>query len=86
MGLIFVQVRCRQGAAEQQGIGRGVVSSDLHRQIAHAVRTGLDLDEIEQDIIEPAPIAEDEKSALWLYAQVLSERPRQREYSLLSSG
>ena len=63
-----------------------MVISDLHRQIAHAVRTGLDLNEIEQDIIEPAPMAEDEKSALWLYAQVLSERPRQREYSLLARG
>ena len=61
------------------------MSSDLHRQIAHAVRTGLDLDEIEEDIIEPAAIAEDEKSALWLYAQVLSERPRYREYSRLAS-
>ena len=45
---------------------------------------GLDLDEIEHDIIEPAPIAEDEKSALWLYAQALSERPGPREYSLLA--
>jgi hypothetical protein len=61
------------------------VSSDLHRQIAHAVRTGSDLDEIEQSIIEPAPIAEDEKSALWLYAQVLSERPRRRDHSLVAS-
>jgi hypothetical protein len=63
-----------------------MVISDLHRQIAHAVRTGVDLDEIERDIIEPVPIAEDEKSALWLYAQVLSERPVRREYSLLGPG
>jgi hypothetical protein len=62
------------------------MSSDLHRQIAHAVRDGLDIDAIEQDIIEPAAMAEDEKSALWLYAQVLSERPRRREFSLLGSG
>ena len=61
------------------------MTSELHSQITHAVRTGLDLDEIEQDIIEPAPIAEDEKSALWLYAQVLSERPRHREHSVLRS-
>jgi hypothetical protein len=61
------------------------VTSELHRQIAHAVHTGLDLDEIEQNIIELAPIAEDEKSALWLYAQVLSERPLRREYSLVAS-
>ena len=62
-----------------------MVISDLHRQIAHAVRAGLDLNDIEQEIIEPAAIAEDEKSALWLYAQVLSERPRRSEHALLST-
>jgi hypothetical protein len=51
------------------------VSSTLHRQIAQAIRAGQDVDEIEQRIIQPAPVAEDEKSALWLYAQALSERP-----------
>jgi hypothetical protein len=50
--------------------------SDLHGQIGQALRAGRDIDEIEQAIIEPAAIAEDEKSALWLYAQVLSEQPR----------
>jgi hypothetical protein len=51
------------------------VISKLHRQIAQAVAAGHDIDEIELNIIEPAPIAEDEKSALWLFAQALSERP-----------
>ena len=60
--------------------------SDLHGRIAYAVRAGFELDEIEQNIIEPAPIAEDEKSALWLYAQVLSERPLlKREFTLSTS-
>jgi hypothetical protein len=59
---------------------------ELHRQIAHAVLSGLDISEIEQDIIEPAPLAEDEKAALWLYAQALSERPRERDLALLGSS
>jgi hypothetical protein len=67
-------------------IGRGKVISDLHRQIADAVRTGVDLDEIERNIIDRAPIVEDERSALWLYAQALSERPVRRDHSLLASG
>ncbi len=52
--------------------------SHLHGQIAQALRAGHDIDDIEQAIIEPAAIAEEEKSALWLYAQVLSEQPRIR--------
>ena len=60
--------------------------SELQRQIAQAVRSGLGIDEVERDIIEPAPIAEDEKAALWLYAQVLSERPRRRQLQSLVSG
>jgi hypothetical protein len=50
---------------------------------------GQDIDEIEHSIIELAPIAEDEKSALWLYAQALSERPRfarSRDRALTASG
>jgi hypothetical protein len=52
------------------------VTSKLHRQIAQAVAAGHDIDEIELHIIDPAPLAEDEKSAMWLYAEALTERPR----------
>jgi hypothetical protein len=44
-------------------------------QIAKAVRAGTYLDEIERTLIEPVPVGEDEKAALWLYAQVLTEWP-----------
>jgi hypothetical protein len=54
------------------------MASELHGQIAQAVRDGTDIDDIEQSLIDPAPIAEDEKSALWLYAQALHERPAGR--------
>jgi hypothetical protein len=46
----------------------------LQRQIARAVRAGVDLPEIEALVIEPAPVDEEEKAALWLYAEALIER------------
>lgn len=52
----------------------------LQREIAHAVRTGWSLDQIEEALIDPAKMAEDEKAALWLYAEVLSQR---RQESML---
>jgi hypothetical protein len=63
------------GSARQQVILEGILASKLHGQIAQAVRDGTDIDDIQRTIIDPAPIAEDEKSALWLYAQALHERP-----------
>ncbi|MFL5824266.1 MAG: hypothetical protein ACJ764_12595 [Solirubrobacteraceae bacterium] len=59
--------------------------SDLQRQIAVAVRDGNHIDDIEQTIIDPAPIAEDEQSALWLYAQALIEGPPSGELTLVAA-
>jgi len=51
---------------------------DLQRHIAQAVLGGADLDEIQDMIIDPAPLDEEEKAVLWLYADVLEGRPRGR--------
>ena len=48
--------------------------SELLRQIADAVRAGARVDAIEEAIIDPAPLDEEQKSVLWLYAQALQER------------
>ena len=48
--------------------------SALQRQIAHAVLDGVDLEKIEAEIIDVAPIGEDQRAALWLYADALTER------------
>lgn len=45
--------------------------SELQRQIADAVRAGAHLDQIEEAIIERAPVDEDQRAALWLYAEAL---------------
>jgi hypothetical protein len=49
------------------------VAGTLQSEVAHAVRSGMDLDSIERSIIDPAPVDEDQKAALWLYAEVLSQ-------------
>ena len=51
-----------------------MIVSELHRQIADAVLAGARVDAIEETIIDPAPLDEEHKSALWLYAQALQER------------
>ncbi len=51
----------------------GSMVSGLQRQIARAVRAGVDLDEIEELVIDPAQVDEEQKAALWLYAEALCE-------------
>jgi hypothetical protein len=58
----------------------GTMGSTLEQRVAQAVRAGLDRDEIEKLMIDPARLEEDEKAALWLYAQALEER---RDESML---
>ena len=52
--------------------------SELLRQIADAVRAGAEVDSIDAAIIAPAPLDEEQKSVLWLYAQALQERRSDR--------
>ena len=82
-------VGAEAGAASKRlltGRERVLMAVALQKQVAKAVRTGLDLDAIEAEIIEPAAVDEDHKAALWLYAQALLERPRiDRERSFTRS-
>ena len=48
--------------------------SEPHRQIARALRDGIDLEQIEAEIIDRAPVDDDQRAALWLYAEALRER------------
>ena len=50
------------------------MATQLQARVIQAVREGLDVDQIEEAIIDPAPLDEDEKAALWLLAQALRER------------
>ena len=60
--------------------------SGLQLRVLEAVRVGMPMVEIESSIIEPALVDEDEKAALWLYAEALRELGnREREPALLGN-
>ncbi len=49
--------------------------AELRYAIAQAVLSGAGLDAIEEQIINRAPIDQEQKSALWLYAEAVTDRP-----------
>ena len=62
------------------------MATQEQRRIIQAVQEGLDLAVIEEAIIDQAPVEEDEKAALWLYAQAMRGRTTQtREPTLVGS-
>jgi hypothetical protein len=58
--------------------------SELQRRIVLAVLGDAKLDAIEATIIDPAPIDEEHRSALWLYAGALTARQRDRRDAILT--
>jgi hypothetical protein len=46
-------------------------------RVAQAVGDGASLDEVEDELIEPAPLPTELRDALWLYAWGLTERERE---------
>jgi hypothetical protein len=53
-------------------------SSIVRNRVASLVAAGRGLDEIEAKVLDPAPVNEEARSALWLYAWVLEERHGRR--------
>ncbi len=45
-----------------------ITPTELRREVDLLAQREHSLEELERDLIEPAPLAEDEKAALWLYA------------------
>ena len=45
-------------------------------RVAQAVGDGASLEEVDEELIEPAPLPDDMRDALWLYAWGLLERER----------
>ena len=60
------------------------VSDDAAQEVRDAIRAraveGDPLDAIERQLIAPAPLSEDEKSGLWLYAWSSIELNRGRRF------
>ena len=48
----------------------------LRERVEEAVRAGESLDEIQNDIVDSAPLPDDMRDALWLYAWGLLEQDR----------
>jgi hypothetical protein len=46
-------------------------------RVAQAIGDGASLDEVDHELIEPAPLPPDLRDALWLYAWGLTERDRE---------
>jgi hypothetical protein len=57
-------------------LGGGSLAAFQHR-IVEAVVAGMSVERIEDTIIDPAPLDGEQKSALWLYAEVLWGRHRE---------
>jgi hypothetical protein len=55
---------------------------DLQVQIAKRMRRGEGFDTIESELIDPAPLSDAEKSALWLYGWSYVHWRRQRREAL----
>lgn len=53
-----------------------VSSRALRELIDELVNDGASLQQIERELIEPAPLGEDARDALWLYAWGCLERQR----------
>jgi len=49
--------------------------AELQREVAQALRSGARLTTIERTIIDRAPLDEEQRAALWLYAEALRDRP-----------
>ena len=45
----------------------------LQHEIAAGVTAGMPIEEIEDQVIAPAPLSEDQRAALWLYGWALEQ-------------
>ncbi len=52
--------------------------SELQRQVAEALGAGASLAEVERTIIDRTPLDEEQRAALWLYADALHWQPAVR--------
>jgi hypothetical protein len=56
----------------------------MHDQIAGLFSEGASLERVEAEVIERCGLRQDEKSALWLYAWSLSDRPVRPDLQVLA--
>jgi hypothetical protein len=49
--------------------------SELRETVEHRIARGDELDRIEAEVVEPAPLDEERRAALWLYAWLRRTAP-----------
>ena len=52
------------------------VQEAVRERVAEAVDDGATLDEVEEELLRPAPVSHEARDALWLYAWNLAELQR----------
>jgi hypothetical protein len=63
------------GGGRIAGMSRGLLE-DVRARVAEAVDEGASLDQVEAEVLRPAPVSGEARDALWLYAWNLRELQR----------
>jgi hypothetical protein len=63
-----------------------LTAAKVQDEIAAWIQAGHDLDEIETELIAPAPMSDDGRAALWLYAWALRDSSAARRRRALMSA
>lgn len=61
------------------------IDSDLRHLIERAAAAGMGMQDIEQELIEPANLPSEEHDALWLYALGRRAQPSQTKIPIVSA-
>ena len=60
------------------------IPPQLRTLIEAAIADGLRMDDIEQELIDPANLPPEDHDAVWLYALARSDHPRRREIRIIN--
>jgi hypothetical protein len=60
------------------------IPPELCTLIEAAIAEGLGMDDIEQELIDPANLPREDHDAVWLYALGRSQHPRPREIRIIA--
>ena len=60
------------------------IPPQLRTLIEDAIADGLGMDDIEQELIDPANLLPEDHDAVWLYALARSDHPHPREIAIIT--
>ena len=62
----------------------GIPAAELRTLIEAAIADGVGMDDIEQELIDPANLPPEDHDAVWLYALARMHRPHPRRIPIVS--